>query len=197
MRQDNPHFDRRTVLQTASGFSLVGLTGCLSGSGEAGDGTITANDDSDNQGVLHQIAVEGTALVVELGRRYLEAEFVESDDSAAVEAVSYFEHDESRPDTVCLDADGQIVVTLEAKRANHDILTAVPEDYDKMAACELEAAIWVVKNRADAHEVLRALNEPNEGHPRVEKTYSSNSPLSPSKIHQPGITEMHTLQGLQ
>ncbi|KTG25155.1 TraM recognition domain-containing protein [Haloferax profundi] len=136
-------------------------------------------------------------VMVELGRRYLEDEFVDSEDSAAVEAVSYYEHDGSRLDAVCLDENGEIVVTLEAERANHDILTAVPEDYDKMAACEPEAAIWVVKNRSDAHEVLRALNEPNEGHPRVEKTYSSNSPPSSFRIHQPGFTEMRTLQELQ
>jgi len=136
-------------------------------------------------------------VMVELGRRYLEAEFVENGDSAAVEAVAYFEHDGSRLDAVCLDEDGDIVVTLEAERANHDILTAVPDDYDKMAACDPEAAVWVVKNRSDAHEVLRALNEPNEGYPRVEKTYSSNSPPSSFQIHQPGFTEMHTLQELQ
>ncbi|REA03912.1 hypothetical protein DEQ92_12335 [Haloferax sp. Atlit-6N] len=136
-------------------------------------------------------------VMVELGRRYLEAQFVANDDSAAVEAVAYYEHEGSRLDAVCLDEHGDIVVTLEAERANHDILTAVPEDYDKMAACDPEAAVWVVKNRSDAHEVLRALNEPNEGHPRVEKTYSSNSPPSSFQIHQPGLTEMRTLQELK
>ncbi|WP_239640846.1 type IV secretory system conjugative DNA transfer family protein [Haloferax sulfurifontis] len=136
-------------------------------------------------------------VMVELGRRYLEAQFVDDNDSAAVEAVAYYEHEGSRLDAVCLDEDGDIAVTLEAERANHDILTAVPDDYDKMAACDPEAAVWVVKNRSDAHEVLRALNEPNEGHPRVEKTYSSNSPPSSFKIHQPGFTEMRTLQELQ
>jgi len=136
-------------------------------------------------------------VMVELGRRYLEAQFVDDDDSEAVEAVAYYEHEGSRLDAVCLDEHGDIVVTLEAERANHDILTAVPDDYDKMAACDPEAAVWVVKNRSDAHEVLRALNEPNEGYPRVEKTYSSNSPPSSFKIHQPGFTEMRTLQELQ
>ncbi len=136
-------------------------------------------------------------VMVELGRRYLEAQFVDDDDSEAVEAVAYYEHEGSRLDAVCLDEHGDIAVTLEAERANHDILTAVPDDYDKMAACDPEAAVWVVKNRSDAHEVLRALNEPNEGYPRVEKTYSSNSPPSSFKIHQPGFTEMRTLQELQ
>ncbi|WP_225316345.1 MULTISPECIES: hypothetical protein [Haloferax] len=138
-------------------------------------------------------------VMVELGRRYLEQAFVENDESTAVEAVSYFEPDDSRSrlDAVCLDENGNIVVTLEAERANHDILTGVPEDYDKMAACDPEAAVWVVKNRSDAHEVLRALNEPNEGPPRVEKTYSTNSPPSTFQISQPGFTEMHTLQELR
>ncbi|QOS10739.1 uncharacterized protein HfgLR_02950 [Haloferax gibbonsii] len=136
-------------------------------------------------------------VMVEVGRRYLEQAFVEDDDSAAVEAVSYFDHEGSRLDAVCLDADGEIVVTLEAERVNNDLLTAVPEDFDKMAACDPEAAIWVVKNRADAHEVLRGLNEPKEGPPRVEKTYSTNSPPKTFQIDQPGFSEMHTLQQLR
>ncbi|MCO8268103.1 TraM recognition domain-containing protein [Haloferax sp. AB510] len=136
-------------------------------------------------------------VMVEVGRRYLEQAFVEDDDSAAVETVPYFEHEGSRLDAVCLDANGEIVVTLEAERVNNDLLTAVPEDFDKMAACDPEAAVWVVKNRSDAHEVLRGLNEPNEGPPRVEKTYSTNSPPKTFQIDQPGFSEMHTLQQLR
>lgn len=69
MKQDQSYFNRRTVLRTAAGLSLVGLTGCLSGSGETGDDTTTTNDDSDEQGVLSRVAVEGTTLVVELGSK--------------------------------------------------------------------------------------------------------------------------------
>ncbi|QIB80116.1 hypothetical protein G3A49_13725 [Haloferax volcanii] len=45
----------------------AGLAGCLNGSTETGDGTTTPNDDSDEQGILRQVAVEGTELGVELG----------------------------------------------------------------------------------------------------------------------------------
>ncbi|QOS13385.1 putative secreted glycoprotein (plasmid) [Haloferax gibbonsii] len=67
MNQDQSHFNRRTVLQTAAGLSLAGLAGCLNGGGETGDGTTTANDDPDGQAVLSRVAVEETTLVVELG----------------------------------------------------------------------------------------------------------------------------------
>lgn len=67
MNRDQSHFNRRTVLQTAAGLSLAGLAGCLNGSGDASDGTTTANDDSDGQSVLNRVAVEETTLVVELG----------------------------------------------------------------------------------------------------------------------------------
>ncbi|KTG30340.1 hypothetical protein [Haloferax profundi] len=67
MKHNQSYFNRRTVLRTAAGLSLVGLTGCLNGSGESGGGTTTANDDSDGHSVLSRVAVEGTALVVELG----------------------------------------------------------------------------------------------------------------------------------
>ncbi|KAB1198189.1 MULTISPECIES: hypothetical protein [Haloferax] len=67
MKRYKSNFNRRTVLRTAASLSLFGLAGCLNGSGETGSGATTANDDSDGQGVLSRVAVEGTALVVELG----------------------------------------------------------------------------------------------------------------------------------
>ena len=66
MKHDQSTFDRRTVLRTAAVLS-AGLAGCLNGSTETGDGTTTPNDDSDEQGILRQVAVEGTELGVELG----------------------------------------------------------------------------------------------------------------------------------
>ncbi|WP_081606169.1 hypothetical protein [Haloferax volcanii] len=66
MTHDQSTFDRRTVLRTAAVLS-AGLAGCLNGSTETGDGTTTPNDDSDEQGILRQVAVEGTELGVELG----------------------------------------------------------------------------------------------------------------------------------
>ena len=66
-----------------------------------------------------------------------------------------------------------------------------------MAAHDPEAAIWVVKNREGAHDVLEALNDPPEGEPRVEKEYSRNSPPKMWTIDTPGLTEVVTFQHLR
>ena len=89
-----------------------------------------------------------------------------------------------------LDADGEVVVPLEAERSNHDTLRAVPDDYDKMAGVDPEAAIWIVENHDGGHDVLKALNEPAHGEPRVEKTDSRSSPLQRFSIDTPGLTEI-------
>lgn len=135
--------------------------------------------------------------MVETGRRYLDEAFVVDPDSPVVEAVSYYEVDGHRFDVVGLDADGEIVVMLEAERSNHDTPRAVPEDFDKMAAQEPSEAIWIVKNRAAAHEILRALNEPPEGEPRVAKTYSENTPPTRFTIGTAGLSEVFTVQYLR
>ena len=86
---------------------------------------------------------------------------------------------------------------VEAERSNNDTLRAVPKDFDKMAAHDPEAAVWVVKNRDGAHDVLQALNNPSEGNSRVEKEYSRNSPPTVWNIHTPGLTEVLTLKHLR
>lgn len=135
--------------------------------------------------------------MVELGRRYIRQAYVEDSDSAAVEAVAYHDVDDYRLDAAGLDEDDNVVVALEAERSNHDTLRAVPEDYDKMAALDPEAAIWVVKNRDGAHDVLDALNDPAEGPVRVEKEYSRSSPPQRFNIDQPGLSEIYTFQYLR
>jgi hypothetical protein len=135
--------------------------------------------------------------MVEVGRQYLEQTFVEDSESAVKEVVSYHEVGEHRLDAAGLDSDGEVVVTLEAERVNHDINEAVPADYDKMAACDPEAAVWLAKSRQKAHDILEALNDPPEGKPRVEKTYSGSTPPQQFVIDEPGCTEIHTLQYLQ
>jgi hypothetical protein len=100
-------------------------------------------------------------------------------------------------DVAGLDDDGNVVVTVEAERSNHDTLRAVPTDYDKMAAEEPDAAIWIVESRDGAHDVLAALNDPPEGEVRVEKTYSRSSPPQRFTIDTPGLTEMHTFTYLR
>lgn len=133
--------------------------------------------------------------MVEIGRRYIEHEYATDPDSPVSEAVSYHEHPtgDGRFDAVGLDSDGEVVVVLEAERPNNDIREAAPRDYDKMAACDPIDAIWVAKNREEAHEVLEALNEPADGDPRVEKTYSRNSPPNMFQIDEPGFSVMRTM----
>jgi hypothetical protein len=95
------------------------------------------------------------------------------------------------------DADGEVVVALEAERINHDVNEAVPADFDKMAACDPEEAIWVVPIIADAHDVLAALNDPPDGNPRVEKTYSRTVPPQKFRIDTPGCTAIYPLERLR
>ena len=135
--------------------------------------------------------------MVKLGARYIRAAFVESDDSAAVEVSPYHDVEDGRLDVAGLDADGEVVVTLEAERSNHDTLRAVPDDYDKMAGVEPEAAIWIVENRDGGHDALEALNEPADGEVRVEKTYSRTTATYLFTIDEPGLTEMYTFTYLR
>lgn len=130
--------------------------------------------------------------MVELGSRYIQEEFVENPESAAVEVSPYHDVEDGRLDVAGLDANGDVVVTVEAERSNHDTLRAVPDDYDKMAREEPEAAIWIVESRNGGHDVLEALNEPAEGEPRVKKTYSRSSPPQRFSIDTPGLSEMYT-----
>jgi hypothetical protein len=133
-------------------------------------------------------------LMVEIGRQYIEQAFVAAEDSDVVEAVTYHPTpDGGRLDAAGLDARGSVVVALEAERVNNDAKTGVPADYDKMAACDPEEAIWLTMNRADAHTVLQALNTPAEGPPRVEKTYSESSQPRRFSIDTPGCTAIYTL----
>lgn len=100
-------------------------------------------------------------------------------------------------DLAALDDNGNIVVVAEAERVNNDVNTAVPEDYDKMVACKPEEAIWIAMSHTEAHDILAALQDPPDGEPRVEKTYSNSTPASEFRIDQPGLTAMYTLTQLQ
>jgi len=111
------------------------------------------------------------------------------------DAIEGFQH--HRLDVAGLDEEGEVVVTMEVERINHDTRRAVPEDYDKMAACHPQKAIWMAMSHSEAHEILHALNDPLEGEPRVEKTYSENSPASAFRIDRPGFTDIYTLEQLR
>ena len=62
MTQDNPHLSRRTALRTVAGAALVSMAGCLNNGDSPGNGNSTPSDEG---GVIQQVTVEGTELVVE------------------------------------------------------------------------------------------------------------------------------------
>ncbi|MUV85161.1 ATP-binding protein [Natronomonas sp. CBA1123] len=135
--------------------------------------------------------------LVEAGYRFLTQAYVDTPDSPAVEATRYLDVEGGRLDAAALDADDNVVVTLEAELSNNDTRRAVPSDFDTMAACDPNASIWVVKNRDGAHEVLQALNDPAEGDPRVQKTYSENMRPQDFTIDTAGLTDVYTFQTIR
>ncbi|EMA52078.1 hypothetical protein C450_11858 [Halococcus salifodinae DSM 8989] len=135
---------------------------------------------------------------VEVARQYLEAEYVRDPESPVVEVLPYYDIDDKRRlDLAGLDENDEIVVTVEAERINHDVHTAVPDDFDKMAACDPEEAIWVVMTRDGGHDVLDVLNDPPEGEPRIEKAYSENTPPQQFRIETPGLTAIYPVEFLR
>ncbi|SFR97599.1 hypothetical protein SAMN05216559_1882 [Halomicrobium zhouii] len=172
------------------------------------------------QGDLEESSLH--VLLVEVGRRYLVQEFVEDSESPVERVVPYYElgeedrtmlpasaamgtdesevedafddYESRRLDVAGLDDDGDVVAAVEAERINNDVHRAVPEDFDKMADCGVEEAIWIVMNQTDGHQVLSALNDPPEGEPRVEKTYSDSTPPQQFKIDEPGLTGIYPIR---
>ena len=63
MTRDTSQISRRTALQTVAGAALVSSAGCLSSDENT---TTNGKTPTDDQGVLQRVAVDGTALVVEL-----------------------------------------------------------------------------------------------------------------------------------
>ncbi|MFP9062474.1 hypothetical protein ACLI4R_18390 [Natrialbaceae archaeon A-chndr2] len=114
------------------------------------------------------------------------------------EIIPYYDIDGNhRLDLAGVDGNGEIVITAEVERINNDVHRAVPADFDKMAACEPEEAIWVVMKQADGHKVLSALNNPPEGPPRVTKTYAKTTPPQQFRIDTPGLTAVYTAEWLR
>jgi hypothetical protein len=96
-----------------------------------------------------------------------------------------------------LDDDGSVVVALEAERINNDIHRAAPNDFDKMAACDVDEAIWAVLTQSDGHRVLSVLNNPAEGSPRVAKTYAETTPPEQFRLDAAGCTGIYPVRWLQ
>ncbi|MFC5971382.1 hypothetical protein ACFPYI_08585 [Halomarina salina] len=138
-------------------------------------------------------------LGVEVGRRWLEQEFVDNPDSPATEVVPYYDlpDSEHRLDIAALDTDGDVIVPVEVERVNNDLRKATPADFDKMAACDPEAAIWIVMSQRDGHAVLDALCDPADGDPRVEASYAETTPPQQFTIDTAGLTAMYPVRWLR
>ncbi|KTG10586.1 hypothetical protein AUR64_07915 [Haloprofundus marisrubri] len=66
MTQSDFTIDRRTVLSSITGATLVGLAGCTSSRDDSTGSNGTASDGTGDSGPLKQVSVEGLQLVVEL-----------------------------------------------------------------------------------------------------------------------------------
>jgi hypothetical protein len=104
---------------------------------------------------------------------------------------------QERLDLVGLDESGTIRITVEVERVNNDLAEAAPSDYDKMAACDPDEAIWVVMSNRDAHRIVAALNTPTDGEPRVTKSYAKTTPPQDYAIDTPGMTAVIPLNSLR
>jgi len=135
-------------------------------------------------------------LGVEVGRRWLDQQYVADPDSPAVETVPYYEPPDTdqRLDIAALDADENVIVAVEVERINNDLREAAPADFDKMAACTPESAIWIVMSKADGHAILDALRNPADDTPRVEATYADSTPTQQFRIDTPGLTAMYPVR---
>jgi hypothetical protein len=136
-------------------------------------------------------------MAVEVGRRYIAHAFADDPASPVQRAKPYHEIEVDgemrRLDCAGLDADGDVVVALEAERINNDVAAAVPADFDKMAACEPDEAIWITLSRSDGARVVAALADPPDGEPRVETTYNERTATYKYQIDTPGLTDVYTV----
>jgi hypothetical protein len=178
---DHPH---RLFSVTAAGRKLLG------------EGYRQGLDYGHGQGDLEESSQH--VFAVEVARQYLDHEYAADPDSSVVEVQPYYDIDEQRRlDLAGLDGNGEIVVTVEAERINHDLREAVPSDFDKMAACDPDEALWVVMTRGGGHKVLSALNDPPDSEPRVGKTYSENTPPQQFRIDTPGLSAIYPVEYLR
>jgi hypothetical protein len=166
------------------------------GRGAIGESYRQGVDYGHGQGDLEESSQH--VMTVEVARRYLEREYADDPESSVVEVVPYYDIDENhRLDLAGLDATGEVVVTVEVGRVNHDVKRAVPDDFDKMAGCEPDEAIWVVMTQSAGHDVLGALNDPPTGTTRVTKTYARSTPPQQFQIDTPGLTAVYPVEWLK
>jgi hypothetical protein len=161
-----------------------------------GEGYREGVDYGHGQGDLEESSQH--VFAVEVGRRYLEQEYVADPDAPVTDVVPYYGLDgNQRLDIAGVDDDGDVRVAVEVERINNDTYEAVPADFDKIAACNVDEAIWIVMTRQGGHDVLRALNDPPDGEPRVDKTYSENTPPRQFRIDTSGLTAVYPVEWLR
>lgn len=100
---------------------------------------------------------------------------------------------QTRVDVAGLTADGAIHVVGEAERHNNDNYESVPRDFDKMAALDPEAALWVAPSRSRLTAgVIDPLQEPTDGESRLTNEYSENTATQERAYDAPGLTDVFT-----
>jgi hypothetical protein len=140
-------------------------------------------------------------LGIALGERYLQHAYVDDPESPVTEVSPYHEvtveGTQRRLDIAGIDAEGDVVVAVEVERLNNDYHRAVLEDFDKMAACNVQEALWIVMTQDDGHELVEVLHDPVDGEPRVSKSYSETTPMSQFQIDAPGLTDIYSVEQLR
>ncbi|WP_435102391.1 hypothetical protein [Halarchaeum sp. P4] len=150
----------------------------------------------DRQGDLGETTQH--VMLVDLARDYLHQASVQNPDSPVTRIEPYYElADGHRLDIAGLDDEDNIVLTVEAERINHDLATAVLDDYDKMAALNPTDAIWVAVTQPAAARILDALHDPADDEPRIPHTYGQTTSTRSYRYNTPGLTDVYTAHDLQ
>ncbi len=175
---DHPH---RLYSVTAEGWRAIG------------ESPREGLDFGHGQGDLGESAQHARGVAI--GERLAKQRFVDDPECEAVTVSAYHQIDAGRRlDVAALDADGDVVAAIEVERINNDAYEAIPADFDKMADCDPVEAIWIVMTLDAGHDVLAALNDPPDGEPRVEKTYSRSTPTYQFTLDAPGCTAIYPVE---
>lgn len=146
----------------------------------------------DGEGDLNESSLH--VVMVEAGYELVETRYAADPASPVEEVARYHDVGDHRLDVAGLDADGGVVVALEAERDNNDYKRSIPADFDAMASHDPSEALWVVENVDGAHALLAALTEPADGEPRLSTSYSRTTRPQQWQLDAPGCTEVVPLQ---
>jgi hypothetical protein len=141
----------------------------------------------------------------EIAEHWLIEHHRENPDSPVTTVDVEYSGPEGMIDVVGLTDDGSVHVAIEAERDN-DLRGDAPADYDAMAACDPDIALWVVRNRRVTHRLLAALSDPRDGAQRVTpplpgdkdslEDVSEQTQLDLTTLSAPGCTDIRTYQSL-